>query len=96
LTGRQAFAIGAVVGVAAIACGLWCGSKQANLPPSFSAGLTSNAQASGTHQGRAMNRVITIARAVATPAVNGVANSAAARNSTALHSVQHRNIRAGR
>ena len=96
LSGKQVFAIGAVVAGAAVACGLWCGMSQASLPPSFSNSLSSSAQSSGSHQGRGMNRVIQVARAVAAPAAAGMANSAAARNSTALRSVQHRNIRAGR
>ena len=96
LTTAQAWGIAAVVGGAAIACGLVCGMKQASTPP-FAASQAASAQAVASHQGRAVSRIIQVARVVAAPAVAGVANSAAAnRAPSALRSAQHRNIRAGR
>ena len=97
LSGGQVFAIVAVVGGASVVCGLWCGMSASGVPP-LSAGLTSNAQAIGSHQGRGMNRAISIARSVAVnSAAAAVAGTATAqRNSAAARTVQHRNIRAGR
>jgi hypothetical protein len=98
LSTKQAWIIAAVVGGAAAACGLLCGmaaSGQAPLFTSNSFGAT--AKAVSSHQGRAVNRVVQVARVVAAPAIAGVANSAAAnRAPSALRSAQHRNIRAGR
>jgi hypothetical protein len=96
LTTRQAWILAAVVGGAAAACGLVCGMKAASTPP-FAASQASSAQAVASHQGRAVSRIVQVARVVAAPAVAGVANSAAAnRAPSALRSAQHRNIRAGR
>jgi hypothetical protein len=89
-TGKQVFAIAAVVGGAAVACGLWCGMAAAGVPP----GGFGNQLSTTTHQGRGMNRVISVARVAAAPVLNGVANNAR-NNSTGTARVgQHRNIRA--
>jgi hypothetical protein len=88
LTGKQVFAIAAVVGGAAVACGLWCGMAAAGIPP----GGFGNQLSVTTHQGRGMNRVISVARVAATPVLNGVSNTA--RNNSTAHVAQHRNIRA--
>jgi len=95
LTGKQVFAIAAVVGGAAVACGLWCGTAASGVPPS---GLTPPAGASvSTHQARSMNRVVQVATAaIARPILTGVAQTA--RNNSAASRVaqRHQNIRAGR
>jgi hypothetical protein len=88
LTARQVFAIAAVVGGAAIACGLWCGMAAAGVPP----GGFGNQLSTTTHQGRGMNRVISVARVAATPVLNGVANNARNNNNTASRVGQHRNV----
>jgi len=89
LTGHQVFAIAAVVAGAAVACGLWCGMASAGVPP----GGFGNQVSISSHQGRGMNRVISVARVAAGPVLNGVANNA--RNNTTSHvGQQHRNIRA--
>jgi hypothetical protein len=92
LTGRQVFAIAAVVAGAAVACGLWCGTGAASVPPG---GIGNQLPAvTGTHQGRAMGQVGRIASLVASPVVAGVANNA--RISAASRSTQHHDIRAAR
>ena len=88
LTSRQVFAIAAVVGGAAIACGLWCGMAAAGVPP----GGFGNQLSSTTHQGRGMNRVISVARVAATPMLNGVANNARNSNNAVSRVGQHRNV----
>jgi ribosomal 50S subunit-recycling heat shock protein len=88
LTARQVFAIAAVVGGAAIACGLWCGMAAAGVPP----GGFGNQLSTTTHQARGMNRVISVARVAATPVLNGVANNARNNNNTASRVGQHRNV----
>lgn len=88
LTARQVFAIAAVVGGAAIACGLWCGMAAAGVPP----GGFGNQLSTTTHQGRGMNRVISVARVAATPVLNGVANNARNNNNAVSRVGQHRNI----
>lgn len=88
LTARQVFAIAAVVGGAAIACGLWCGMSAAGVPP----GGFGNQVSITTHQGRGMNRVISVARVAATPVLNGVANNARNNNNTASRVGQHRDV----
>jgi len=91
LTGKQVFAIAAVVAGGAVACGLWCGMSAAGVPP----GGSGNQLSTATHQGRGMNRVVSVARVAATPVLNGVANSARNNNTAAAaHVGQHRNIRA--
>jgi hypothetical protein len=91
LSTKQAWAIAAVVGGAAAACGFLCGMSAASLPPHFSNST------SASHQGRSVSRIANVARIVAAPAVAGVANSvAASSNASAVKSAQHRNIRAGR
>ncbi|MGA9567157.1 MAG: hypothetical protein WBS19_16660 [Candidatus Korobacteraceae bacterium] len=89
LTGKQVFAIAAVVAGAAVATGLWAGMSAAGVPP----GGFGNQLSSTSHQGRGMNRVIQVAqhsavRPVLTSVANGARNSAAQRASQ-----QHRNIR---
>ena len=92
LTGRQVFAIAAVVAGAAVACGLWCGTSAASVPPG---GIGNSLPAATvTHQGRAMGQFGRIASVVASPVVAGVANNA--RISAASRSTQHHNIRAAR
>ena len=88
LTAKQVFAIAAVVGGAAIACGLWCGMAAAGIPP----GGFGNQLSSTTHQGRGMNRVISVARVAATPVLTGVANNARNNNNTASRVGQHRDV----
>jgi hypothetical protein len=91
LTGKQVFAIGAVVAGAAVATGLWAGMSAAGVPP----GGFGNQLSVSTHQARGMNRVLRVATAaVATPVVAGFANNA--RINSAARVTQHRNIRAGR
>ena len=96
LTGKQVFAIGAVVAAGATLCGLWCGMSQAKIPPIE--GVSATAQAIGSHQGRAMGHIMQVARvAVVNPVRVGLATSVAAHTSTAQRSVvQHRAVRAGR
>src|SRR5450755_2552765 len=90
LSGKQVFAIAAVVAGAAVATGLWSGMNAAGIPPG---GFGNNAVSS--HQGRSMNHAMRTAAAVASPVLAGVSNSA--RINTASHvAQQHRNIRAGR
>ncbi|MFZ1135285.1 MAG: hypothetical protein WAN69_10080 [Candidatus Korobacteraceae bacterium] len=89
LTGRQVFAIAAVVAGAAVATGLWAGMSAAGVPP----GGFGNQLSSTSHQGRGLNRVVQVAqhsavRPVLTSVANGARNSAAQRASQ-----QHRNIR---
>ncbi len=88
LSGKQVFAIGAVVAGAAVAVGLWAGESAAGVPP----GGFGNQLSVSTHQGRGMNRAISVAAAVARPVVAGVANSARI-NSASHPAQQHRNIR---
>jgi len=91
LSGKQVFAIAAVVAGVAVACGLWCGMSAAGVPP----GGFGNQLATTSHQGRGMNRVISVARVAAAPVLNGVANSARTNgNASAARVGQHRNIRA--
>jgi len=87
LSGRQVFAIGAVVAGAAVAAGLWAGMSAASVPP--------GGFGSVSHQGRGMNHAMRAAAAVASPVLAGVANNARI-NSTSHVAQQHRNIRAGR
>jgi hypothetical protein len=91
LTGNQVFAIAAVVAGAAVATGLWAGMSAAGVPP----GGFGNQQGVASHQGRGMNRAISVARIAAGPVLTGVANSARNNNTAAGARVgQHRNIRA--
>jgi hypothetical protein len=93
LTGNQVFAIAAVVAGAAVATGLWAGMSAAGVPP----GGFGNQLATTSHQGRGMNRVISVARVAAGPVLTGVANSARNNNTATSHvGQQHRNIRTGR
>jgi len=74
LSGKQVFTIGAVIGSAAVLCGLWCGGAPSKVPPG---GVTLTPHAVPSHQGRAMNRAVQIARsAVVAPVLNGVAAQA--------------------
>ena len=91
LSGRQVFAIAAVVAGAAVATGLWAGMSAAGIPP----GGFGNQLSSVSHQGRGMNHAMRTAAAVASPVLAGVANNARI-NSTSHVAQQHRNIRAGR
>ncbi|HEY4900241.1 MAG TPA: hypothetical protein VIH91_05405, partial [Terriglobales bacterium] len=94
LTGRQVFAIAAVIAGAGVACGLWCGTSAASVPPGGLGNQLSGNSVSA-HQGRAMGHVMRVASMVASPVAAGVANNA--RISTAARATQqHRNIRAGR
>jgi len=99
LTGKQVFTIGAVIGGAAIACGLWCGGAPSKVPPN---GVTITPHAVASHQGRGMNRAAQIARvAVVAPVLNGVATqaSAGARPAAQARAVQpqaHRSVAVGR
>jgi len=69
LTGKQVFAIGGVVGAAAVLCGLWCGGGPSKVPPT--------GQSVTAHQARSANRAVQIARvAVVAPVLNGVAAQA--------------------
>ena len=92
LTGRQAFAIGAVVAGAAIATGLWAGMSAAGVPP----GGFGNQLSTSSHQGRGMNRIAAAARSAGVaPVLTSVANGV--RNSAGLRAAQHHsNIRAAR
>ncbi len=96
LTTKQAWLIAGVVGGVAAVCGLVCGDVSSKATPGGGPVVTPHSV--GSHQGRAVSRIIQVARVVAAPAVAGVANSAAATNGapSALRSAQHRNIRAGR
>ena len=91
LSGKQVFAIGAVVAGAAVATGLWAGMSAAGVPP----GGFGNQLSTTTHQGRGMSQVARIATAVANPVLAGVANNARI-NAASRGAQQHRNIRAGR
>ena len=91
LTSGQVWIIAGVVGGAAVATALWAGMSAAGVPP----GGFGNQLGSTSHQGRGMNRVISVARVAAAPVLNGVANSARANSNAAGARVgQHRNIRA--
>jgi hypothetical protein len=92
LTGRQAFAIGAVVAGAAVATGLWAGMSAAGVPP----GGFGNQLSTTSHQGRGMNRIAAAARSAGiAPVLTSVANGT--RNSAGLRAAQHHsNIRAAR
>lgn len=68
-TKAQAWTIAAVVGGAAIACGLWCGMAAASQEPA-------NGRSVGGHQSRAVNFVVQAARVAAVPVVNGMNNAA--------------------
>jgi len=65
----QAWTIAAIVGGAAIACGLTCGMSAAQQEPV-------NGHSVASHQGRAMNVVVQAARVAAAPVVNGMNNAA--------------------
>jgi hypothetical protein len=88
LTRTQAWLIAAVVGGASAACGLLCGMSAAQQEPA-------NGHAVTGAQARGMNRVLSVAHAVA---VNSAAAAVAApaQHTVAARSGQHRNIRAGR
>jgi len=94
LTGKQVFAIGGVVGAAAVLCGLWCGGGPSKVPPT--------GQSVTAHQARSANRAVQIARvAVVAPVLNGVAAqaSAGARPGAQARAVQpqsHRSVAVGR
>ncbi len=94
LTGKQVFAIGAVVSGAIVAVALWAGMSPSSYPP-VSAARTSSAQARAVHVGSGMARVLQVAKIAATPVLTGVANSARTSAQARTVSVQHRNIRAG-
>jgi hypothetical protein len=90
LSGKQVFAIGAVVAGAAVATGLWAGMSAAGVPP----GGFGNQLSVGSHQARGMNRAVQVATAaVARPLLAGVANSARINNPSSHVAQQHRNIR---
>jgi hypothetical protein len=91
LSGKQVFAIGAVVAGAAVATGLWAGMSAAGIPP----GGFGNQLSQSSHQGRGMNHAMRAAAAVANPVLAGVRNNASI-NTTSRSGQQHRNIRAGR
>ena len=99
LTGKQVFAIGGVVGAAAVLCGLWCGGGVSKVPPN---GVTITPHAVPSHQGRGMNRAVQIATAaVVAPVLNGVATQAraGARPGAQARAVQpqsHRSVAVGR
>ena len=94
LTGKQVFAIGGVVGAAAVLCGLWCGGGPSKVPPT--------GQSVTAHQARSANRAVQIARvAVVAPVLNGVATQAraGARPGAQARAVQpqsHRSVATGR
>ena len=91
LSGKQVFAIGAVVAGAAVATGLWAGMSAAGVPP----GGFGNQLSVSTHQGRAMVHVAHVAAAVARPVVTGVSNNA--KIAAASHGgQQHRVVHTGR
>jgi hypothetical protein len=92
LSGKQVFAIGAVVAGAAVATGLWAGMSAAGVPPG---GFGNQLSVTAT-QPHAMSRVILVAHnAALRPVLTTVANGA--RNSAANHSAQqHRSVRVGR
>ena len=91
LTGKQVFAIGAVIAGAAVATGLWAGMSAAGIPP----GGFGNQLSQSSHQGRAMGQVARVATVVARPVVTGVRNNANI-NSASHVGQQHRTVRAGR
>lgn len=101
LTGKQVFAIGAVVAGAAVACGLWCGATPSSFPPAFTS-VTGTGQPVPSHQGRGMNRAVQVARmAVVAPVLNGVGAQAraGARPGAQARGVQpqaHRSVAVGR
>jgi hypothetical protein len=98
LTGRQVFAIAAVVAGAAVATGLWAGMNAAGVPP----GGFGNQLSTTSHQGRGLNHVAGMARvagiarvAVVQPVVVGLANNARMPAATRA-TQQHRTVRSGR
>jgi hypothetical protein len=93
LTGYQVFTIGAVVGGAAIVCGLWCGMAAAHNAP-VNGAQTATAMAIASHQGRAMAHIIQVARVASVPLVNGVRNQAVSPAQARGAVVQHRGVRA--
>jgi hypothetical protein len=105
LSGKQVFAIGAVIAGAAVACGLWCGSAAANvwpggiIPPTSAAVSSHQGRAMSvvSHQGRAMVQVAHVAAAVSRPVLTGVSNNARiAATSQSRAGQQHRVIYTGR
>ena len=92
LSGKQVFAIGAVIAGAAVACGLWCGMAASQFPPGVfgnSGGRPRTRRAAPWATRYASPRRLRL-RSLA-----GVANSARI-NSASRATQQHRNIRAGR
>jgi hypothetical protein len=95
LTGRQVFAIAAVVAGTTVACALWCGMKAAGVPP----GGFGNQLAVSTHQAHAMSQVARVApvahvaAVIARPVVAGVANNARI-NATSRAGAQQHTVRA--
>ena len=89
LTGKQVFAIGAVVAGASIATGLWAGMNPSQSAPT-NAAQVGTAKAIGSHQGRAVAHMIQVARVAATPVLNGVRNSAPAAAQARAVPAQHR------
>jgi hypothetical protein len=90
LTRTQAWLIAAVVGGASVACGLLCGMSAAQQEPA-------NGRSVSSAQARGMNRVLSVAHAVAVnSAAAAVAAQAPAQHTGAARGGQHRNIRAGR
>jgi len=92
LSGKQVFAIAAVVAGAAVATGLWSGQNAAGIPP----GGFGNQLSQSSHQGRAMGQVARVATVVARPVVTGVRNNASISSSASHVGQQHRTVRAGR